>query len=547
MEVTTALTWATRLVRPESRGEALEAFTLEAGADAALLLVHDADSGAMLPVAGVRQTLPAGAGWRRLLQALRGAGTVRDEVEALTGSGSQAVLAYSDGIVALVLVGGAPDATMLASLVPAWGLAGAALLFEQQQRALAGELRTTGGEMRQYAAQARTLDETRSRLDVTNRQLAEQARRAEEAGRAKDEFLAMLGHELRNPLAPIVTSLEVLRLRDQWHPELDVVKRQVQHVQRLVEDLLDVSRIARGKLSLQCETLDLAQVLTLARETGPQWARKEQQLHWQVPDAGLPVYGDHGRLVQVFVNLFDNAAKFSGRNTDVRVHAEVDGKVVRVSIHDQGVGLTALQREHVFEMFEQVERTNHPAGGLGLGLAIVRNLVSQHDGHVFAESEGPGQGSVFRVDLPLAETNAARALPDEALTMAKGAGSMRVMVVDDNADALRMMTVMLRLFGWEVLGVQGGAEALAQSPVFAPEIAVLDIGMPEMDGLTLARRLRENMGAATPRLVALTGYGQQSDRQRAKDAGFDAFLVKPVDPARLEELLHRLAAGEHVE
>ncbi len=539
-----AIDWATRLAQQDGRAEALAAFARAAGAEVALLLAIDADSGVMLPVAGVRQTLPRGDGWRSLLLSLRQPGASRCELEALSGDGMQPAVANSNGAVALVLVGGRPDAAALVPLEPLWALVAAAVAREQQSRALVGELRTARTEMRQFAAQAQTLDETRLTLDGTIRELGEQARRAEEAGRAKDEFLAMLGHELRNPLSPIVMTLEVLRLRNEWRPELDVVKRQVEHMQRLVEDLLDVSRIARGQLSLECAPLDLGDILVLAREAGPQWGRRRQRLRWHVPGSGLPVVGDRARLTQVFANLLDNAAKYSGEGTEIYVEAEALDEVVRVTIRDEGIGLAPEQLEQVFGMFEQGRRSAECSSGLGLGLAIVRNLVRQHGGRVWAESDGPGYGSAFRVELPRSDEAEVDSLDSTANALARGTTRARVLVVDDNADALSTVALLLSLTGCEVLSVLSGAEALAQAPAFAADVAVLDIGMPDIDGLTLARRLREDLGPRTPQLVALTGFGQASDRERAEAAGFDAFLVKPADPALLHETILRLASAD---
>ena len=540
MDARTAIEWATRLCHQAHRNATLRELAQLAGAEDALLLVCDDDSASMLPVTGARQTLPRGAGWRGLLQALRTHGSVHAEVEALHGAGTQAVLAHSEAGMALVLVGGDPAAHVLDALQPVWALLAATLTCEQQSRAMAGELRTARSEMRQYAAQAQVLDETRLKLDETVRQLGEQARRAEEAGRAKDEFLAMLGHELRNPLSPIVMTLEVLRLRGAWQPELDVVKRQVRHMERLVEDLLDISRIARGKLTLECVPLDLADVLVMARESAPEWARKRQPLRWDVPSDGLQVSGDRSRLVQVFSNLLDNAAKYSNEDKPIDVHARIENGAVRVSIHDQGMGLATAQLGQVFEMFEQGGRMGEFASGLGLGLAIVRNLVRHHDGRVWAESDGPGHGSSFHVELPLVErAREPRGTTIEGTTERESA---RVMLVDDNVDALTTLGWMLRLCGFDVLDVSDPIEALARAPEFGPEVAVLDLGMPEMDGMTLARRLRERLGDATPPLVALTGFGQQSDRMRALEAGFDDFLVKPVDPIQLEQTIRRLRA-----
>lgn len=541
MDARAAIEWATRLSRQEHRKVALRELALQAGAQDALMLVRDDASAAMLPAPGARQTLPRGTGWRGFLRALQSPGTVHAQVEALHGEGTQPALARSEGGVALVLVGGVPQEQILEGLQPIFALLGLVLSCEQQSRAMTGELQTARSEMRQHAAQARVLDDTRLKLDETVRELGEQARCAAEAGRAKDEFLAMLGHELRNPLSPIVMTLEVIRRRGAWQPELDVVKRQVRHMERLVEDLLDISRIARGKLTLARVPLDLANVLMLARESAPELARKRQQLQWDVPGEGLWVSGDKSRLVQVFSNLLDNAAKYSGAGTEIRVHARVEDGSVRVSVHDQGIGLAPGQLEQVFEMFEQGGRAGAYAGGLGLGLAIVRNLVRHHDGRVWAESDGPARGSSFHVELPMVE----RACEPIGIptTVEAEALPIRVMLVDDNADALTTLGMLLGVSGCEVLALGSGTEALLRAPGFGPEVAVLDIGMPEMDGVTLARGLRELLGEATPQLVALTGFGQPADRERALEAGFDAFLVKPVDPALLEQTIRQLRAA----
>lgn len=536
-----ALECAARLCDPERRSQALQDIARDSGAVDALLLVQDEASEAMLPAAGMRQTLPRGAAWRKLLHALRTPGQFRGDVEGLHAVGTQVALAHASAGMALVLVGGKPHAGLIDALQPAWVLLSASLSCEQRNRALAGELRTARSEIRQHAAQAEILNETRLVLDETVRQLGEQARRAAEAGRAKDEFLAMLGHELRNPLSPIVTTLEVLRLRDAWRPELDVVQRQVKHMERLVEDLLDISRIARGKLSLAPVSLDLADVLSLASEATPEISRKHQQLHWQMPGDAMTVFGDRSRLVQVFSNLLGNASKYSHEHSEIRVEARVDNGKVRVSLHDQGIGLAPTQLEHVFEMFEQGGSAGAFSSGLGLGLAIVRNLVSHHRGRVWAESQGLGHGTSFHVELPLVDASFEASEPDpERLDPDADPVPVRVMLVDDNVDALTTLGWMLRLDGCEVLGVGSGPDALAQAPEFAPEVAVLDIGMPGMDGVTLAGLLRETLGAGAPQLVALTGFGQAADRARVLEAGFDAFLVKPVDPSELVRTIRRL-------
>nr|MDQ3039564.1 hybrid sensor histidine kinase/response regulator [Pseudomonadota bacterium] len=241
--------------------------------------------------------------------------------------------------------------------------------------------------------------------------------------------------------------------------------------------------------------------------------------------------------------LLDNSAKYSDEQSCIRVSAHIENERVHVSIEDQGIGLAPQQLEHVFEMFEQGGRSGEFAGGLGLGLAIVRNLVAHHGGRVWAESQGRGHGSSFHVELPLVEDGIVGNASDSIVADEVNAGvSVRVMVVDDNVDALTTLSLVLQLYGCEVLQLSSPIEALNCAKTFAPHLAVLDIGMPEMDGMTLARHLRTALGDVTPKLVALTGFGQVADRQRAVEAGFDDFLVKPVDPVVLEKMIQELQA-----
>lgn len=534
-----AVRWATRLATPQDRGGGLAGLAGAACARHGLLLVADDEARVMLPAPGLRQTLPLGMHWSRLLQDLWCEGQIQGDVEALDGTGLQPVLARSEAGVALVFVGGTPDPSVIEGMQPLFPLLGRLLACEQGARAVAGELRTARSEMRQYAAQAQVLNETRLKLDDTVRKLGDEARRAENASRAKDEFLAMLGHELRNPLAPIVTTLEVLRRRDAWRPELDVIERQVIQMKRLMDDLLDVSRIARGKLTLEKAPVDVVQALDMARECAPELSRRHHRLQWDVPTDPIMVSGDRSRLVQVFSNLLDNAAKYSEDGSEIRVHARIEqGEWVRVTVKDRGIGIPTRDLERVFEMFEQGGRTGAFAEGLGLGLSIVRNLVRHHDGNVWAESDGRGHGSSFSVELPLLRCEAlseARAKPEVGDT-----SGIRVMVVDDNADARKTLGWVLRLDGCVVLEMPSGEDALAQAGAFDADVAVLDLGMPGMDGLTLARRLRESLPGRVPHLIALTGFGQPADRARALEAGFDDYLVKPVGPEELKMAIRRV-------
>ncbi len=377
---------------------------------------------------------------------------------------------------------------------------------------------------------------------------AEAARaQAETASRAKDEFLAMLGHELRNPLSPIVTALQLIRTRGTGHPrELAIIERQVSHMSRLVEDLLDVSRITRGKIALHPELVELSSVVAKAIEmAAPLLEARAHRLEVDVPSAGLAVRGDPVRLAQVVANLLTNAAKYTPPGGHVKVHASRDGAEVTLAVSDDGQGLTAELLPQVFDLFVQGPRSpDRHEGGLGLGLTLVRSLVAAHGGTVEARSAGAGRGSTFVVRLP--------AVPDDAGPMTpaprkgvlrRSASPLRVLVVDDNTDAAELLAAVLARAGHAVRASHDGAGALRALEGFVPEVAVLDIGLPVMDGYELAARIRDRLGASAPAFVALTGYGQATDLARSRGAGFEHHLVKPVDPEALLSVLDALAAA----
>ena len=363
---------------------------------------------------------------------------------------------------------------------------------------------------------------------------------AERANRAKDEFLAMLGHELRNPLAPIVSALQLMDLRadDASRSARGVIARQVDHLVRLVDDLLDVSRIATGRITLHEETLDVQAIVARAIEmTAPQFEQRAQKLESSV-EPGLYVVGDATRLAQVIANLLTNAAKYSDRETTTRLTARAaEGRVV-ISVRDQGIGISPEMLPHVFELFTQAEQARgRDDGGLGLGLAIVRNLVRMHHGEIRVASPGPGKGSTFEIELPL--VRAAQAAPKHHTHPTGSRVPRRVLVVDDNIDIADMMSEVLKEAGHDVRVANDGQEALSALGGFTPDAVLLDIGLPVMDGFEVARELRSRGSEAF--LVAITGYGQQTDRDRSKDAGFDAHLVKPVKVDAVLQLLDRLA------
>jgi signal transduction histidine kinase/ActR/RegA family two-component response regulator len=366
---------------------------------------------------------------------------------------------------------------------------------------------------------------------------------AESANRAKDEFLAMLGHELRNPLAPILTALQLMRLRGEISAERErtVIERQVRYLTRLVDDLLDVSRIARGKVDLKRECIGLADVIGKAIEqASPLIEQRRHALDVQVPRDGLQVDGDPVRLGQVVANLLNNAAKYTEPGGHIAVLAERSGDEVIVRIRDTGIGISADMLPRIFDLFVQERQgLERSQGGLGLGLTIVRSLVQMHGGTVSALSEGLGHGSEFVIRLASAGSGdqaAATALPPSP-PAPDFARTVRVLVVDDNEDAADMLVDALSSKGYPTCYAHDGPAAIRLCQEFKPQVALLDIGLPVMDGYELAQRLRQLPGMETLRLYAVTGYAQESDRRRSRAAGFDRHFVKPLDVDLLDRVL----------
>jgi signal transduction histidine kinase/DNA-binding response OmpR family regulator len=368
-------------------------------------------------------------------------------------------------------------------------------------------------------------------------------REAEAASRAKDEFLAMLGHELRNPLAPIVTALQLMRLRNVSGAEHErtIIERQVRHVVSLVDDLLDVSRITRGHVQLKCETVEIADVVAKAVEmTAPAIEQRRHQLSVDVP-RGLIVNGDAGRLAQVLANLLMNAAKYTDAGGRIAVSAVARDRQIEIAVADSGRGISAEMLPRVFDLFSQErQEIDRREGGLGLGLAIVKNLVQAHGGSVSARSEGKARGATLVVSLPRA-LHAVDTEQPEDTTVVKPTrvlpSGLRVLVVDDNSDAAELLALSLEALGHSTRVEYNGAAALETVRHFRPDVALLDLGLPVMDGFEVARRIRAMPDAAEIALVAVTGYGRELDRQRTREAGFDHHMVKPVDLATVNEWL----------
>jgi signal transduction histidine kinase len=379
----------------------------------------------------------------------------------------------------------------------------------------------------------------------SNRRLRQSEEALREADQRKTEFLALLGHELRNPLSPISSAAELLS-REAAHGSraqvpLDVIKRQTAQLTRLVDDLLDVARITQGRIQLQCRPLELSGVVAQAIETvQPQLREKQHQFSVIGGYEPLYVNGDYARLVQCVVNILGNAAKYTEPHGQIRIQTRAEDSSALIEISDTGPGISPDLLPRLFEMFVQGERTlDRSQGGLGIGLSVVKRLLEMHGGDVTAHSEGLGHGSTFQIRLPRIARPVA-ASPSASLIRSP---PRRVLIVDDNADAANSLAMLLTLGGHEAQVSYSGQQALERVESFHPEVALLDIGLPGIDGYELARRLRTMPNLRSVRLVALTGYGQLEDRQRAQAAGFDAHLVKPADLSALERVLADVPRG----
>ena len=397
-----------------------------------------------------------------------------------------------------------------------------------------------------FKAAGAPLHMTGVKIDITNRKHAEETLR--EADRRKDEFLATLAHELRNPLAPVRNAVQVLQLKGPSTPELqwakNVIERQVQAMSRLIDDLMDVSRISRGRLELQRARLTLAQVIEDAVEsTRPFIEQQGHQLTVTLPPQPILLDADPTRLAQVFLNLLNNAAKFTARGGRIDLTAEQQGDNVVVSVKDTGIGISAAHLTSVFEMFSQVEAAlSRSQGGLGIGLCLVKRLVEMHEGHVAVKSEGPGLGSEFLVSLPTAPEQAPTRETSDA-ERAMPSSAFRILVVDDNRDAAFSLAELLEIMGHTARMAHDGEEAVKMAGEYRPDIVLLDIGLPKMNGYDAARAIRQEPWGKNMVLIAVTGWGQHEDKQKAAAAGFDHHMIKPVDPKALLKLLAELQSA----
>jgi signal transduction histidine kinase len=389
--------------------------------------------------------------------------------------------------------------------------------------------------------------------EVAERARAEQA--LKEADRHKDEFLAMLAHELRNPLAPIRNAVHLMKLKSLGDPQLqlsrDIIERQLIQLSRLVDDLLDVSRITRGKINLARRRVGLSELVARAVETvAPTIESRGHALEVVTPKRELMIYGDPMRLTQALGNVLANAAKYTDNGGHITLQARRRRRDIEITVRDTGIGIVPEVLPCIFDLFTQLDRrTGRHQGGLGIGLALVRQLVEMHGGTVSASSEGPGKGSEFLIRLPL---SIERSSSSEVPGLEPGAAvpekpaepvrppQRRILVADDNADARESLATLLALNGHEVYKAEDGSDALERAERHRPDVALLDIGMPRTNGYEVARHIRSQPWGRSMVLVALTGWGQESDRRRSHEAGFDSHLTKPVDPHVLDELLAKV-------
>jgi PAS domain S-box-containing protein len=360
--------------------------------------------------------------------------------------------------------------------------------------------------------------------------------------RRKDEFLAMLAHELRNPIAPIRNAIQVLELAEEPDPAQvswagKLIARQIQQLGRLVDDLMDISRITRGKLQIEPRPIDLRSVVQRAVETTESLIEEHgHRLRVELPNRRVPVSGDAVRLSQVVSNVLHNAAKFTPDGGDISVSVSTSETAAQVSVRDGGIGIDADVLPRIFELFTQGDATlERKQGGLGIGLALVRNVVEMHGGRVHAKSEGLGRGSEFVVELPLLDENADETSVD-APVPPRAEHPKRIMVVDDNVDAAESLAMLLEMLGHDVHTVTEGSKVVAAAEAFCPDVMFLDISLPDANGFELAAALRKVPSLHALQLVALTGYGQGEYRKRSQDAGFDHHWVKPLDLRKLESL-----------
>ncbi len=480
----------------------------------------------------VLECIPGGSVLRKTVEAIRNEGGLQPhQVDLPDGDITVAPVRVDDGLQGFVLR--RTDAA-------------AAKALAAELAVLRAELEATRAELQTSSAEIATANDELRAANEDLRRRREELEEAEMADRYKNEFLAILAHELRTPLAPILSAVQILGRQAGDNPVVqrarEVVERQALHQARLLDDLLDVSRITRGKIELRRRKLDLgAAVSDVVETTRPLINAKAQTVSVTLPEAPVFVDTDPTRLTQILSNLLNNAAKYTHAGGRIAVVCRREGEQAVVLVRDNGVGIPREMLSRIFDLFAQAEPlTARTQGGLGIGLTLVRNLVEMHGGTVVARSAGRGTGSEFEVRLPAVAPPNAETLPSSGPVSPR---SRRVLIIEDNVDTRETLRRVLELDGHEVQEAADGAQGVEIALASRPEVVIVDIGLPRLDGYQVARRLRAALGAA-PLLIAVTGYGQAEDRRLSRDAGFDVHLVKPVAPEHLATALHSRGAGE---
>jgi signal transduction histidine kinase len=534
---TTALTILSAFAEPSHRQAAADAAARWLGVDEVIVFIRDPELSVLLPAPGFKQTIAGGPSWRELLRACaRQSGRHRSTIRSAGGSLTDVVALVVESA-ALLLIGGTPDEQRLDELNIGLPLLVALLDAEQARLIAEADAKVAREEGRHARDLAVALDEVRGEVEQA---LAESARlndELKENDRRKDEFLAMLGHELRNPMAAIAGALEVMRLKPHDPAPAErayrIIDRQAAQLARLVDDLLDVARISKGKIVLRPEAVRVETIVRRAVDTTRPLVEKRRHEVAVDVDPSLFVLADAARFEQMATNLLTNAAKYTNDGGRIKVSAKREGETVALHVADTGIGIDAEMLNHVFDAFVQVAPTvDRGAGGLGVGLTLVKRLALLHGGSIDATSE-PGKGSVFTLRLPACAAPPSASRP----TMRVAVSPKRVLVVDDNIDSAEMLVEVASRWGHQAVHAADGPQALQMAEELRPEIVLLDIGLPGMDGYEVASHLRGSARTRDAQIIALSGYGQEDDRKKSRAAGCDDHLVKPVDMKQLAALL----------
>ncbi len=522
---------------PATRPAAARSLAARLAVDEVLIFARDPELGVLLPTAGMPQTMRAGPSWRQFLRRAAADGIRRDEVEFPAGTRRSACACTAERT-AVVMLGGEPaPAALLTLQQQVLPLLAITLDNEQRLRLCEVALGQARDQSRRSVVLSQALEAARSEASQLNVKLQEE-------DRLKDQFLAMLAHELRNPLAGVMASLQLLRRGEvaglQRQQALELMARQSSQLQKLVDDLMDVARVSHGRIGLELKPLVLQDVLQGSVESNRHAIEaKGLALDLRLPDEPLVVHADTVRLTQVFSNLLHNATKYTDRGGSVSIALQRDGDEVVVTIADSGIGIDPAMLDAVFALFQQAPvALDRSHGGLGLGLTLVRKLLALHGGRVAAHSGGRGLGSTFTVRLPL---HAGRLAPREA-PQAVPARPLNVLVIEDNPDVAEALCELLAMDGHVAEAASRGQAGLARIDRGGIDLVLLDLGLPDMDGYEVVRRIRA-AGHRTLRVVALTGYSGPDVSRATREAGFDDHRVKPLGEADLVEVLAK--AAEH--